>query len=87
MSASFESGVKGYVHAKATIYVHFPVDLRGNEHVCCEQCPHFRDGSKTCAITKLPVLMPSKYVGYECPFERIEEEEASGIEIPDAECE
>lgn len=72
--ADFESGVSSYIHAKATIFVHFPVDFKGNEHICCEQCFYYRDGSKTCGLTKLPVLLPNKYVGHECPLERIEEE-------------
>lgn len=79
--SSFESGVKGYVLAVANIYMQFPIDHKGNEHVCCEQCWYYRTSSRVCGLTKKPVMMPDKYVGDECPFMPIEEEEASGTEI------
>ena len=71
--ANFDSGVRGYVHAQAVVDVYFPIDAKGNEYACCEQCPYFRTGSSSCALNDKKCAFPSKYVGEWCPLNRVEE--------------
>ena len=73
--ASFESGVSGYVAAKATVTVTFPIDFRGNASVCCAQCFFFRDASSRCSLTGKISEYPNKYVGSYCPLEIVNTDE------------
>lgn len=75
--ADFESGVKGYIRAKATVYVSFPIDMKGNEHKCCDRCFFHYSGRSgvACALTNELLLYPEKYVGDKCPLVKISEEE------------
>lgn len=66
---NLDSGVARYIHAKATIEVHFPVDYKGNADVCCQQCFMFREASRRCGITGQISEYPTKYVGSCCPLE------------------
>ena len=36
--ANFESGVSRYIQTAAVVRVAFPVDLKGNEYICCDAC-------------------------------------------------
>lgn len=63
--ANFESGVAKYIHAKATVKVHFPVDFKGNADISCK-------------LTKEICEYPEKYVGSACPLELEEETHADG---------
>lgn len=71
--AHFDSGVVDYVRAKATVYVNFPIDARGNVSICCDACFYHNKTTNTCALTKRVTHFPSKYVGDECPLEQMEE--------------
>lgn len=68
----FESGVSSYVKAQTTVTVYFPVDAKGNEYICCEQCEFFRTSSRSCALNGKVCQFPSKYVGQFCPLEKID---------------
>ena len=72
--ADFDSGVVGYVHAHATVHVHFPVDSRGNADISCNQCPFFHKQSVKCGLNGQPCAYPTKYVGSWCPLENDEGE-------------
>lgn len=72
--ADFSSGVERYIHAKATVRVHFPVDFAGNADVSCYQCPYFSRSPCICQLTKQVVNYPQKYVGTECPLEAEDEQ-------------
>lgn len=66
--ANFETGVSGYVDGRALITVHFPIDLKGNRDISCDQCPYFRRSYKTCGLNNSVCHYPSKYIGAECPL-------------------
>lgn len=78
--ADFESGVSGYIVGTATIRISFPVDWRGNAHVCCDQCDIFSRTSGRCPITHMISEFPERYIGSRCPlnFETNEEEVHEG---------
>lgn len=72
--ANFESGVKSYIHAQATVDIFFPVDLKGNADISCNQCYYFRRQSRSCALNGEICQYPERYVGDSCPLEEVEEE-------------
>lgn len=65
---SFESGVMSYIVGTATVEVPFPVDFRGNPHVCCAQCDLFSKTSGRCPLTHTISEFPDKYIGSRCPL-------------------
>ena len=69
---NFESGVKSYIHATATVEVTFPVDNRGRADITCYQCRFFSRQNGVCQLTKQISEFPQQYVGSRCPL-RIEE--------------
>lgn len=71
--ANFDSGVKGYVKVKATVTVNFPIDFKGNQDVCCRQCPYLSSNERVCQLNKSLTAYPNKYVGDNCPLEFKEE--------------
>lgn len=75
--ANFDSGVKGYVKASATVEVNFPVDYAGRVDISCYQCPFFNRSSCICQLTKSVVNYPQKYTGADCPLEPEKDEETS----------
>ena len=77
--SQFESGVSGYIHARATADVFFPVDLRGNASVCCAQCYLFREGSRRCGLTGDISPYPERYVSGTCPLIPVDDDKK---EIP-----
>ena len=54
----FESGVRSYIKASATVIVSFPVDYKGNAAICCTQCPYLRRQSRVCALNGALVAYP-----------------------------
>lgn len=70
--ANFESGVSRYITGTATVKVHFPVDLKGNEDISCYQCPFFKRSYSICGLNNEVCNYPSKYVGVNCPLEIME---------------
>ena len=72
--ADFDDGVKRYVTATATVFVHFPVSWKDQEDVCCVQCPFFRHNSRSCALNNEMCEYPEKFVGSRCPLERVDDE-------------
>lgn len=71
--ANFEDGVKGYVKAKATVTVYFPIDWRGSIEIACKHCPFFVRSNMRCGLNQAIVNFPDKYVGSACPLEEIKE--------------
>lgn len=72
--ANFDSGVSGYVKAAVTVYVNFPIDIRGRAAVACVHCPYLSSNMRMCQLNKEPVAYPEKFVGDKCPLEEIKEE-------------
>ena len=72
--ALFDSGVKGYVRAKATVKVSFPVDWKDNADICCYQCDFFNRNNGVCQLTKKVSEYPHKHIGSHCPLEEFIEE-------------
>ena len=70
----FDSGISRYIHARAVVDVFFPVDAKGNEYCCCEQCYLYSSSSRKCKLTNDVCSFPSKYVSGACPLQRIEVE-------------
>jgi hypothetical protein len=73
--ARFDNGVASYVQGRATVTVNFPVDFRGNAEIACKHCQFFIRATQRCALNQEIVNYPDKYVGTECPLERIEEDD------------
>lgn len=71
--ANFESGVKSYIHAQATVDIFFPVDLKGNADISCNQCYYFRRQSRSCALNGEICQYPERYVGDSCPLKEVDE--------------
>lgn len=64
----FDTGVSGYVTAKATVTVYFPIDNKGVPYICCEKCPYLSRNSRMCHLNGKLVEFPNKYVGSQCPL-------------------
>ena len=79
--ANFDSGVKSYIRAKATVEVSFPVDFRDNADISCYQCYYFRRNYQTCGLNGQICEYPNKYVGSYCPLEIIEQTAETNNEI------
>lgn len=77
----FESGVSSYVVGQATVTVCFPVDHRGNAHVCCAQCEYYSRTSGRCKLNGGLCAFPDKYIGQNCPLEF--EEKGESENVPD----
>lgn len=71
--ASFESGVKAYVKARAVVEVNFPIDWRDNAEIACKHCQFFIRATNRCALNQAMVNFPERYVGSECPLEEVVE--------------
>lgn len=67
--ANFDSGVSGYIKARCTVEVGFPIDWRGNAEVACKHCPYYMRATQRCALNQEVVNYPDKYIGHECPLE------------------
>ena len=70
--ATFETGIQRYIHASATVVVHFPVDHNGREYVCCKHCPFLSSNERMCQLNKKPVHFPDRYIGPACPLTEME---------------
>ena len=73
--ANFESGVASYVKTYAVVEVYFPVDDKGRADISCKQCPYLSHTARICQLNKKVVAYPERYVGQNCPLNRIEEKE------------
>ena len=71
--ANFDSGVKRYIKAVATVEVGFPVDWHDRADIACKHCNFFVRATQRCALTQQVVNFPEKYVGECCPLERVDE--------------
>ncbi len=68
--SKFETGITGYIHASAKIEVYFPIDSRGNAHICCNECFYHNPSTHRCrANGEVASFEPNKYVGTNCPLE------------------
>ncbi len=65
---NFDSGVSAYIVGQALVTVYFPVDRRGNAHVCCDQCEQFSRTSRRCKINGSLTEFPDRYIGSRCPL-------------------
>lgn len=63
---NFETGVSRFIKGTATVEVEFPVDLKGNADLCCNQCNYF-DRVCRCRLNGAIVNYP-KYLGAHCPL-------------------
>lgn len=67
--SKFDNGITDYIHASATVEVYFPIDSRGNSHVCCAQCYYFNNTTTRCRLNGEVCAFPNNYVGGSCPLE------------------
>lgn len=66
----FESGITGYIHGSATIHNYFPIDSKGNAHICCNECFYHNPSTHRCrANGEVASVEPNKFVGVNCPLE------------------
>lgn len=72
--ANFDSGVKRYIKAKATVFTSFPVDWKNNAEIACKHCNYYVRATQRCGLTQQIVNFPERYVGECCPLEEIIEE-------------
>ena len=72
--ASFETGVKRYIKARAVVEVSFPVDWRDNAEIACKHCNFYVRATQRCALTQTIVNFPERYIGTECPLEEVTED-------------
>lgn len=70
--ARFDNGVASYVIGQATVTVGFPVDSKGNAEIACKHCRFFVRATQRCALNQEIVNFPERYVGVNCPLERID---------------
>lgn len=71
--ANFDSGVSGYIHARAVVDVFFPVDARGSCDINCMQCKFYARSSGICLLTKEVSEYPTRYTGSHCPLDYFDE--------------
>jgi hypothetical protein len=62
----FETGVTKFIRGVATVENFFPVDLKGNPDLSCNQCK-FYDRVSKCRLNGELVNYP-KYLGAHCPL-------------------
>ena len=67
--ASFETGVSRYKIGTATVTAYFPVDHKGNEDVCCEQCDFYNMRARRCNLTKSLCPYPTRGIAPDCPLD------------------
>lgn len=70
---AYETGVSRYLVGTGTVTAYFPVDRKGNEDVCCEQCRFFNQRNRRCNLTEELIPYPARGRGRECPLEIYEE--------------
>lgn len=70
---NFDSGVKEYIVAEATVRVHFPVNFQDRADVSCNQCQFFRRSTQLCGLNGAVCEYPQKYVGSQCPLVPVNE--------------
>lgn len=68
----FDNGVGGYVIGRAVVEVGFPVDFKGNAEIACKHCKFYVRATQRCALNQEIINYPEKYVGANCPLERID---------------
>lgn len=68
-----ETGVAKYVFMKVNYTFGFPVDFHGVAHVNCSYCRMYDKYKNRCNITDEPIVEPTRYVGFECPLELMQE--------------
>ena len=73
--ANFDTGVKRYIKARATLEVGFPVDWKDNAEIACKHCPFYVRATQRCGLNQELINYPEKYVGEYCPLEAVPEEE------------
>lgn len=71
--ANFDSGVKRFIKAQATVTVYFPVDMKDRAEVNCYLCKFFSRQTGMCQLTKEISEYPQQYIGSHCPLNIIEE--------------
>jgi hypothetical protein len=75
--ANFDDGVSGYIKTKATVEVFFPIDWRGSVEISCKHCPYFLRPQR-CGLNQEVVNFPERFVGMNCPLEKVESEDENG---------
>lgn len=78
--ACFDTGVSGYIVARATVEVRFPIDWRGSIEIACRHCPFLHRTSGRCGLNQAIVNFPDKYVGEDCPLEEVKPDEVQRFE-------
>ena len=73
--ANFDNGVARFIKGRVTLTVGFPVDFRGNAEIACKHCKFYVRATQRCGLTQDIVNYPERFVGVNCPLERIEENE------------
>lgn len=71
--ANFDSGVKKFIKAQATVTVYFPVDMKDRADINCMVCNFFNRTSGRCVLTQEISEYPKNYIGSNCPLNVIEE--------------
>lgn len=72
--ACFDSGVKRYIKAQATVQVSFPVDWKDNAEIACKHCQFYIRATQRCALNQEIVNYPERFVGEFCPLEKVTED-------------
>jgi hypothetical protein len=72
--ACFDSGVKRYIKAQATVQVSFPVDWKDNAEIACKHCQFYIRATQRCALNQEVVNYPERFVGEFCPLEKVTED-------------
>ena len=72
--ANFDTGVKGYVKARAVVEVNFPIDWKDNVEIACKHCNFYVRATQRCGLNQTIVNFPEKFVGEYCPLEEVKED-------------
>lgn len=72
--ANFDTGVKGYIKARAVVEVNFPIDWKDNAEIACKHCNFFVRATQRCGLTQTIVNFPERYVGECCPLQEVIED-------------
>ena len=68
----FDSGIKAYVKAQATVTVYFPIDNKDVASIACVHCPYYRNTYRKCGLNDSIINYPEKFVGRNCPLTQVE---------------
>ncbi len=65
---NFQSGVVDYLKLEISVVVNFPINNNGEPVIACKFCKCFT--GNRCVVTNEIIYQPEKFVGFDCPLKK-----------------